>query len=297
MPLAVLFPGQGSQKVGMLSQFVSSYEFIPGLFHQASELLDIDLWSIVSQGPEETLNATIYTQPAMLVADIAMWQIFQQECPDLKPRYLAGHSLGELSALVAAQAISFQDAIKLVSVRAHLMQEAVEAGKGSMAAVLGMDDEQVQKLCALVEPASSVAPANFNCPGQIVVAGYVEAVDQLIQLVKENAGKAIKLPVSVPSHSPLMKSAAEEFAKKMQDIPMRLPKIPVIHNVDVSISQSVVELKEKLVQQLFSPVQWTNTIRFLIERGINQCYECGPGSVLSNLIKRISKEIEVITPF
>lgn len=289
MSLAFVFPGQGSQSVGMLSQLASEFSQVESTFSEASDALGYDLWSIVSSGPAESLNQTERTQPAMLAAGIAVWRIWQS-LTNIEPSYLAGHSLGEYSALVAAEALSFSDAIKLVELRGQFMQQAVPAGQGGMAAILGLDDQKVIDICQQSAQGSVVEAVNFNSPGQVVIAGEVNAVTRATEFAKEQGAKrALLLPVSVPSHCALMKPAAEKLATALDDININIPVIPVIHNVSVAVADDAAAIKQLLTQQLYSPVRWVETIQYFTQHDTNMIIECGPGKVLAGLTKRIDK--------
>ncbi len=279
-----LFPGQGSQHQGMLENFISEYALVKNIFNQASEVLDQDLLHIISQDPD-LLNQTATTQPILLASSYALWSLLQDRC-DFKPQFVAGHSLGEYSALVCAGALDFADGLKLVQRRGQLMQAAVTENPGAMAAVLGLSDQSVVELCQSID--YQISPANFNCPGQVVIAGEEAGIDAAIAAAKDFGAKRIlKLPVSVPSHCALMKQAAVEFAKVLDAVPMRMPSIGLIHNVSAAPSQSVAELKAALVAQLDQPVLWTQTLAYLQQQGVNNFFECGPKNVLSNLVKRM----------
>ncbi len=283
---AFLFPGQGSQKIGMLADLAEQFSGVKATFAEASEAVGFDLWHIAQSG--EGLNQTEFTQPVLLTASIALWRIWL-ELGGIMPKYLAGHSLGEYSALVAAGAMSLGDAVKLVNLRGKLMQDAVPQGTGAMAAILGFDDEKVIELCAQVSAAGqgSVEAANFNAQGQVVIAGAKDAVDAVIALAKENSGKAIALPVSVPSHCSLMKPAAEQFAEALEQTAIELPRIPVIQNVNAEIATDVAQLRQALTAQLYQSVQWSKTMQFIQDQGVQYVAECGPGNVLANMAKRL----------
>lgn len=283
---AFLFPGQGSQKVGMLADLAEQFSGVQATFAEASEAVGFDLWQIAQSG--EGLNQTEFTQPVLLTASIAMWRVWL-ELGGVMPKYLAGHSLGEYSALVAAGAMSLGDAVKLVNLRGKLMQDAVPQGTGAMAAILGFDDDKVIELCAQASTLGkgSVEAANFNAQGQVVIAGSKDAVDAVIALAKENSGKAIALPVSVPSHCSLMKPAAEKFAAALEQTAIELPRIPVIQNVNAEIATDVAQLRQALTAQLYESVQWTKTMQFIQDQGIQYVAECGPGNVLANMAKRL----------
>ena len=293
--IAIVFPGQGSQTVGMLSDLAKEFSAVSDYFQRASQVLNYDLWDLVDNGPEEKLNQTLFTQPAMLVADITMWHIFS-EVNQVTPHLLAGHSLGEYAALVASEAIAFEDAVKLVSLRAKLMQEAVPEGKGAMAVALGLTDEQILELCKKISSDDDkVMPANFNAPGQIVIAGTAAAIDKAMILAKEMGAKLVKkLPMSVPSHCYLMNRASEKLAEALVTIDIHEPTIPVIHNVDVLTHTSADEIKKALVGQLSKPVRWIETIQQMVSRQVTTVIECGPGKVLTGLNKRIDSNLKFI---
>ena len=291
MSLAFVFPGQGSQSLTMLSDLAVKFPEVEETFSQASDALGYDLWDLVSNGPVEELNQTDKTQPAMLAAGIAVWRCWQK-VTDIKPEYFAGHSLGEYTALVAAGALDFSDAIKLVSQRGQFMQQAVPAGEGAMAAVLGLDDGTVRSVCDEAAALGVVEAVNYNSPGQVVIAGSIDAVNKAIELAKEKGAKrALLLPVSVPSHCALMKPAAENLATELKNITVNAPQTPVIHNVSVTSSSDSDEIKSFLAQQLHSPVRWVETIQLLAEKGVDKIVECGPGKVLAGLTKRIDKSV------
>lgn len=283
---AFLFPGQGSQKVGMLAELAEQFSGVQETFAEASEAIGFDLWHIAQSG--EGLDQTENTQPVLLTASIALWRVWL-DLGGIAPKYLAGHSLGEYSALVAAQALSLADAVKLVNLRGKLMQSAVPQGQGAMAAILGLPDEKVVELCQSVSASGegSVEAANYNAQGQVVIAGSTELVNEVMALAKEQSGKAIALPVSVPSHCSLMKPAAEQFAAALEQTAIELPHIPVIQNVNAAIATDVAQLRQALTAQLYQSVQWTRTMQYLQDQGIQYVVECGPGTVLSNLAKRL----------
>ena len=293
MKLAIVFPGQGSQAVGMLGELAADYPVVTETFAEASDQLGYDLWQLVSDGPKESLNETVNTQPAMLAAGVACWRIWQQQA-GAEPSVMAGHSLGEYSALVSSGALDFTDAVKLVAERGRLMQEAVPAGEGAMAAILGLDDEQVQAVCRQASEKGVVEAVNFNAPGQVVIAGAASAVEQATGFAKEaGAKRALPLPVSVPSHSSLMREAAERFAQSMQPIVINPPEIPVINNVEVMAEIEPEVIRGALIRQLHSPVRWVETIREMGQSGVDTLIECGPGKVLAGLNKRIDKGMKV----
>lgn len=283
---AFVFPGQGSQKVGMLAELAEQFSGVQETFAEASEAIGFDLWHIAQSG--EGLNQTEFTQPVLLTASIALWRVWL-ELGGVAPKYLAGHSLGEYSALVAAGAMSLGDAVKLVNLRGKLMQDAVPQGQGAMAAILGLDDAKVIELCAQVNAQAngSVEAANYNAQGQVVIAGDKAAVEAVMAAAKEQSGKAIALPVSVPSHCSLMKPAAEKFAAALEQTAIELPSLPVIQNVNAEIATDVAGVRQALTAQLYQSVQWTKTMQYLQDQGVEYVVECGPGNVLANLAKRL----------
>ncbi|HDY8144519.1 TPA: ACP S-malonyltransferase [Vibrio vulnificus] len=289
---AIVFPGQGSQAVGMLADLGEQYEIVKQTFAQASEALGYDLWALVQNGPAEDLNQTFRTQPALLASSVAIWRVWQ-ELGLAQPENLAGHSLGEYSALVCAGVIDFQEAIKLVELRGQLMQEAVPAGTGAMYAIIGLDDEAIAKACEEAAQGEVVSPVNFNSPGQVVIAGSKDAVERAGALCKEaGAKRALPLPVSVPSHCALMKPAAEKLAVALESIEFKAPQLPVINNVDVVAETDPAKIKDALVRQLYSPVRWTESVELMSSQGVEKLLEMGPGKVLAGLTKRIVKSLE-----
>ena len=291
MQSAFIFPGQGSQSIGMLADLAAEFPIVKQTFAEASEALGYDLWQLVQNGPEADLNQTDKTQPAMLAAGIAVWRVWQNQ-QQFQPAFLAGHSLGEYSALVAAGAIDFKDAIKLVAKRGELMQQAVPVGEGAMAAILGLEDAQVIDLCKQASIHGVVEAVNFNSPGQVVIAGAAAAVNQAIDLATAaGAKRALLLPVSVPSHCALMQPAAEQLARELLNIDIRVPQIPVIHNASVTSTPDSDAIRDLLARQLFSPVRWVETINYLAAQGVDTLVECGPGKVLAGLAKRIDKSL------
>lgn len=290
--LALVFPGQGSQSVGMLADMAASWPNIIETFAEASAVLGIDLWALVQQGPEAELNQTQNTQPAMLAAGVALWRVWQAE-DGPRPALMAGHSLGEYTALVCAGSLGFTDAVALVAERGRLMQEAVPVGRGAMAAVLGLEDDKVVAVCAAAAQGEIVAAVNFNAPGQVVIAGTTRAVERAVALAREKGAKrAVILPVSVPSHCQLMRPAAEQLAKRLAAVTLRTPVVPVIHNVDVAVHQRPEDIRDALIRQLYNPVRWSATIAAMRHQGITTLVECGPGKVLTGLTKRIDKQLE-----
>jgi [acyl-carrier-protein] S-malonyltransferase len=287
-----VFPGQGSQEVGMLGDLADQEAVIRDCFSEAGDALSLDLWQIVAEGPEADLNKTEITQPALLTASIALWRLWQSRSA-LTPTILAGHSLGEYSALVCAEALAFADAVRLVNTRGRLMQDAVPAGEGAMAAILGLDDEQVRACCETTS--GVVAPANFNAPGQVVIAGASAAVDDAIALCKESgARRALKLAVSVPSHCQLMAPAAARFEDHLDEISLTAPKIPVVQNVDAQISEDIDGIRTRLIAQLSEPVRWADCAAALVTDGATGIVECGPGMVLTGLQKRIDRGVTAL---
>lgn len=287
---AMLFPGQGSQSVGMLADLAGRHPVVADTFAEAGQVLGLDLWTQITEGPAEALNQTTVTQPAMLAGGIAVWRVWQQ-LGGPAPQWMAGHSLGEYSALVAAGSIDFGDAVQLVARRAGLMQQAVPAGEGAMAAVLGLEDDVVDAICREAAEGQVVSSANYNSPGQVVIAGAASAVERAIHRCRDaGARRAMVLPVSIPSHCALMNPAREAFAEALAATAIQAPAIPVVHNVDLASHQQPEAIRQALLDQLSSPVQWTGTIRHLAGQGILQFAECGPGKVLTGLGKRIVRE-------
>jgi len=294
--LAIVFPGQGSQFVGMLSDISHQFSEVKQTFDEASAVLGYDLWKLSEQGPAAELDKTIHTQPALLCAGYSIWRILQSQNP-LSPAMLAGHSLGEYTALLCAGAITFADAVKLVAARGKFMQEAVSQGTGAMAAIIGLDEDTVNTVCDQARQDNEIlSPANFNSVGQIVIAGHTASVERAIVVAKEKGAKiATLIPVSVPSHCELMRPAAVRLEKLLADISFQLPQIPVINNVDVKPYATVDAIRSGLVRQLYCPVQWVLTIQYFIQSGVTQIIECGPGKVLTGLNKRIDKNLQLMT--
>ena len=290
--LAFVFPGQGSQSLGMLSDLAARDPLVRATFDEASEGAGVDLWDISQQGPEDRLNQTEFTQPALLAASIAAWRLWQAKGGAM-PSALAGHSLGEYSALVASGAIDLRDAAKLVRLRGQLMQAAVPAGTGAMVAVLGAEDSVIEAACAESALDEVVVPANFNTPGQVVIGGHAGAVERAVALLAERGvRKAVKLTVSVPSHTPLMRDAAKPLAVAMAGMVWRAPSIRVVQNVDGRVHGDVETIVETLVRQLHQPVQWTRCVQTLAGMGVTRLVECGPGKALAGMAKRIDKSLE-----
>jgi [acyl-carrier-protein] S-malonyltransferase len=289
--LAFVFPGQGSQKVGMLAEIATHYSIIEKTFAEASEVLGYNSWEMIQQGEQQTLNLTENTQPLLLVSSIALWRVWQEN-HGAKPALMAGHSLGEFSALVAAGTLQFADAVELVRQRGRFMQTAVPVGEGAMAAILGLEDEKIVELCKEASSVGCVEAVNFNSPGQVVIAGHVAAVDKAIELLKAAGLKrALPLPVSAPFHTSLMKPAGEKLAVELHKLHFAAPQIPVVHNVTAKTETDPDVIRELLIQQIYSPVLWTQSVEFMAAHGITTTIECGPGKVLSGLNKRIVKEM------
>jgi [acyl-carrier-protein] S-malonyltransferase len=290
--LAFVFPGQGSQSPGMLAELGARHPLVQETFTEASQGAGVDLWALCQANPDDELNRTEFTQPALLAAGIAVWRVWKRQ-GGAAPSMLAGHSLGEYTALVAADALSLGDAAKLVRRRGQLMQDAAPAGTGAMAAVIGADDAVVQQACKDASGRDVVVPANYNSPGQIVIGGHADAVDRALTLLAERGvRKTVKLAVSVPSHTPLMRDAADRLAKVMAGLEWHEPSIPVVQNVDAQVHESVQAIRDALVRQLYLPVQWTGCVQALAVRGALQVAECGPGKVLCGLVKRIDKMLD-----
>jgi [acyl-carrier-protein] S-malonyltransferase len=289
--LAMVYPGQGSQSVGMLAELAMAFPQVAETFAEASTVLGYDLWSLVQNGPEEQLNQTDRTQPAMLAAGVAVWRVWQARDGSL-PAIMAGHSLGEYTALVCAGALDFSAAIALVAERGRCMQQAVPPGVGAMAAILGLDDEVVAAVCAGAADGAIVSPVNFNAPGQVVVAGHAAAVERAVAAAKAaGAKRAVTLPVSVPSHCALMEPAAELFAARLAESDIRSPAVPVVQNVDARPHDDPETIRENLARQLYSPVQWVGSVQTMRAQGVTRIIEAGPGKVLTGLNRRIDKSI------
>ncbi|HHT7673626.1 TPA: ACP S-malonyltransferase [Pasteurella multocida] len=290
---AMVFPGQGSQAVGMLAELATEYPVVEETFKQASDVLGYDLWQLVQQGPAEELNKTWQTQPALLAASVAIYRVWQEKYPHLKPDVMAGHSLGEYSALVCAGALDFQDAVKLVEMRGKLMQQAVPEGTGAMYAIIGLDNEAIISACADAAQGEVVSAVNFNSPGQVVIAGAKAAVERAAAACKDaGAKRALPLAVSVPSHCALMKPAADQLAVSLDNIAIRTPTTAVINNVDVACETENSEIRHALVRQLYSPVRWTETVERMAKDGVQVLVEVGPNKVLTGLTKRIVADLQ-----
>jgi [acyl-carrier-protein] S-malonyltransferase len=297
MTLAFVFPGQGSQSVGMMHALAAEFPVVKETFAEASQSLGKDLWQLVEQGPEEQLNQTEITQPVMLAAGVATWRAWLA-ANGPRPQTMAGHSLGEYSALVCSEALDFAEAMKLVADRARFMQQAVPAGQGAMAAILGMEDDAVRKLCEQAAQGEVLDAVNFNSPGQVVIAGTATAVARAVEQAKAaGAKRAILLPVSVPSHCRLMHPAAQQMAGRLQQAEIRRPRIPVIHNTHVQAESDPQAIRNALVRQIESPVRWVETIQKMTADGVTRIVECGPGKVLAGLNKRIVKTVETLPVF
>ncbi len=288
---AFVFPGQGSQSLGMLAEHGAQHPSVIACFKEASEALGYDLWALTQQGPEDRLNQTDKTQPAILAASIALWRLWLAEGGSV-PAFVAGHSLGEYSALVAAGSLEFADALRLVELRGQLMQQAVPAGQGAMAAILGLEDADVLAACSEAAQGDVVSAVNFNAPGQVVIAGTASAVERAIDACKARGAKrAMPLPVSVPSHCALMKPAAERFAASVEAIDWKSPRIALVQNVSAAVVTDLISLKRDLLAQLYSPVRWVESVVCMAGHGVTELVECGPGKVLSGLNKRCVKGV------
>jgi [acyl-carrier-protein] S-malonyltransferase len=295
--LAVVFPGQGSQNVGMLADVATLFPVVKQTFEEASEVLGYDLWQMTQIGPAEILDQTVHTQPALLAASYAIWRVLQAEQP-FTPVVMAGHSLGEYTALVCAHSLQFQDAIKLVAARGQYMQDAVQPGVGAMAALIGLDEATVAAICkqAVTSPDEVLTPANFNSIGQIVVAGHKAPVERAITLAKEQGAKlAVMIPVSVPSHCQLMQPAALRLAALLATTTIQVPAISVLSNADVKRYENADSIRQGLVKQLYMPVRWVEIIQQFTKLNVNRVIECGPGKILTGLNKRIDKQIQFVT--
>lgn len=289
---AFVFPGQGSQSLGMLSALAAEHPVVQETFATASTVLGYDLWDLTQVGPEEKLGQTEFTQPALLVAAYAAWQVYLQQPMAKKPQYLAGHSLGEYTAWVCSGALAFTDAVYLVSKRGQAMQLAVPQGVGAMAAIIGLEDDVVAAVCKEAQESQVCSPANYNSIGQVVIAGHTAAVERAIVIAKSKGAKIAKLiPVSVPSHCALMKKAAEELSPLLASIDFEKPMIPVVSNVDASLPSTAADIRLSLERQLTRPVRWVETIQFFMKAGVQHIVECGPGKVLTGLNKRIDSQL------
>jgi len=293
MSVAFVFPGQGSQQIGMMEGFADDAA-VRATFAEASEVLGDDLWQLVEHGPADALNLTRNTQPVMLTAGVAVWRAWQASGGP-RPAFMAGHSLGEYTALVAAGALAFEDAVPLVRFRAEAMQDAVATGVGAMAAIMGGDDDAIADACREAAQGEVVEPVNFNAPGQVVIAGNKSAVERAMAAAKARGAKrALLLPVSAPFHSSLLKPAAERLASRLAQVDIRPPSIPVVHNVDVATHAGPDDIRRALAEQAASPVRWTETIRMLVANGVTHVVECGPGKVLTGLARRIDESLTAV---
>lgn len=293
--LAFVFPGQGSQKIGMLAELAAEYPVVQKTFAEASEVLGYDLWALVQTGAQEDINLTERTQPLLLAASVAVYRVWQQKS-GAQPAFMAGHSLGEWSALVCAGVVAFKDAVKLVQQRGKFMQEAVPAGQGAMAAIIGLDDALIVDACKKAEQGEVVSAVNFNSPGQVVIAGAVTAVERASILCKEaGAKRALPLPVSAPFHTELMRPAAERLAEQITATSFTIPTIPVVHNVTAEVEMNPEKIKALMIEQIFSPVRWVECVNTLASKGVSLTLECGPGKVLSGLNKRINSELSTVS--
>ena len=293
---AMVFPGQGSQTVGMLAELAGDYPIVQETFKQASEVLGYDLWQLVQEGPAEELNKTWQTQPALLTASVAVYRVWQQKYPELKPEVMAGHSLGEYSALVCAGVLDFQDAVKLVELRGKLMQQAVPEGAGAMYAIIGLDNDAIINACKQAEQGEVVSAVNFNSPGQVVIAGAKAAVERAVALCKEaGAKRALPLAVSVPSHCALMKPAADQLSVSLESITLKEAGVSVLNNVDVKSEIEADAIRNALVRQLYSPVRWTETVEKMAQNGVEVLVEVGPSKVLNGLTKRIVDSLQAVS--
>ena len=297
MGFAAVFPGQGSQSVGMLAELADAFPTVESTFAEASEALGYDLWRVCREGPEEKLNSTECTQPAMLAAGVAVFRVWREQ-GGAAPEIMAGHSLGEYSALVCADGVAFPDAVALVAARGRYMQEAVPSGQGAVAAVIGLGDDEVEAACRAAARGEVVCPVNFNAPGQVVLAGHTGAVTRALDLAREaGARRAILLPLSVPVHSPLMEPAAERFRSRLEEVAFSAPAVPVVANIGVEPHRDPDSMRERLVRQLHSPVPWTATVLRLADAGVDAVLEPGPGRVLAGLNRRIDRGMKAHAVF
>ena len=293
--LAFVFPGQGSQKIGMLADLAASYPIVTQTFAEASQVLGYDLWELVQNGSQEDINLTERTQPLLLTASVAVWRVWQEK-KGVQPALVSGHSLGEWSALVCAGVVAFKDAVKLVQQRGKFMQEAVPAGQGAMAAIIGLDDNLIIEACKNAEQGEVVSAVNFNSPGQVVIAGTAAAVERASALCKEaGAKRALPLPVSAPFHTSLMRPAADRLAEQITATEFKTPQIPVVHNVTAQTETNSEKIKTLMIEQIYSAVRWVECVNTMSKAGINITVECGPGKVLSGLNKRINAELTTLS--
>ena len=293
--LAMVFPGQGSQKIGMLAELAGVEPLVQSTFASASAVLGYDLWQLVQQGAQEDINLTERTQPLLLTASVAIWRVWQAR-GGVQPAFMAGHSLGEWSALVCAGVVAFEDAVKLVQQRGKFMQETVPAGQGAMAAIIGLDDAQILAACEAAAQGEVVAAVNFNSAGQVVIAGHSAAVERAGALCKEaGAKRALPLPVSAPFHTSLMRPAADRLAQQIEVTTFSAPETPVIHNVSAQAEMNPEKIKALMIEQIYSAVRWVDCVNTLVEKGVDTTLECGPGKVLSGLNKRINKDLNTLS--
>ena len=293
MPFSIIFPGQGSQAIGMMGELAKHHPVVKDLFLEASDILGVDMWALTQEGPIEKLSQTENTQPALLVAGVAAWQVWQKLGGDT-PAIMAGHSLGEYTALVAAGALSFSDGVALVRDRGRYMQEAVPTGEGGMAAIIGLDDADVIRVCAEIAGDDVLQAVNFNAPGQVVIAGSASAIERAASAMKAaGAKRALPLPVSIPAHSKLMSPASARLAERLAGTDVNVPSIPVLHNCNVQVASSADQVKENLVSQLDSPVRWVESVVTMHQQGVTSFIESGPGKVLGGMVKRIVKGVDV----
>ena len=292
MSFAMIFPGQGSQSVGMLDKHAASSKHIKATMDEASKVLDYDTWGLAQQGPESKLNKTEYTQPLLLAASVAMWRAFC-DSTEARPTIMAGHSLGEYTALVCAGVLDFHDALRLVRTRGKLMQTAVASGKGAMAAIIGLTDQVVAEVCKTAAEGEVVEAVNFNAPGQVVIAGNVTAVDRAMKAAEGQGARMVtKLAVSAPSHCSLMKNAAKRLSHELEGVPLRDHEIPILHNIDARDRHGIDDMRRALVSQLHSPVRWVDVMTGIADSGATLAIECGPGRVLTGLVKRNDKRVK-----
>lgn len=294
--LAFVFPGQGSQKIGMLADLAATYPVVQSTFAEASDVLGYDLWDLVQNGSQDDINMTERTQPLLLAASVAVWRVWNEQNNAVKPALVAGHSLGEWSALVCAGVVEFKAAIKIVQLRGKYMQEAVPAGQGGMAAIIGLADNLILKACEDAAQGEVVTAVNFNSPGQVVIAGTAAAVERASALCKEaGAKRALPLPVSAPFHTSLMKPAADRLAELINATDFNAPQIPVVHNVTAQTESDPLKIRELMIEQIYSPVRWVECVNTMVGKDIQVTVECGPGKVLSGLNKRINGDLTTLS--
>lgn len=292
---AMIFPGQGSQSIGMLAELATQYPVVEETFQQASDVLGYDLWQLAQQGPAEELNKTWKTQPALLAASVAIYRVWQQKYPDHQATVMAGHSLGEYSALVCSGVMDFQEAIELVQLRGKLMQQAVPEGTGAMYAILGLENDKILEICQQAAQDEVVSAVNFNSPGQVVIAGHKNAVERAAHACKEaGAKRAMPLAVSVPSHCVLMKPAADQLAVALENMTLKTPKVALINNVDVKVETNTNDIRSALIRQLYNPVRWTEIVQRMAQMDVEVLVEVGPNKVLTGLTKRITDQVSSI---